>query len=224
METAGGPIAGQVDDEVRTAGHRPGARELNKRAKLRRIRAAAREVFLTKGFEGATVREIAAAADVALGTLFLYAEDKQDLLLLIFEEDLPELRRCAVDSVQTSDPFVDQLVTFFRALYRYFAGTRLSRDLLREITFGRGRVARRLGEDLAETELEVAKIVSRAQARGQIHDGIAPNMVAHVIFSLHRVEIRRCLLEEVPDTEGSIRSLRRQIDVVVKGLLPESRD
>ena len=47
-----------------------GRRETNKREKLARIRQAAKDVFSAKDEKAATVREIAAAADVAFGTLF----------------------------------------------------------------------------------------------------------------------------------------------------------
>ena len=62
-------------------------REANKHDKLLRFRRAARDIFVRKGFKGATLLAIAAAAGVAFGTLFLYAKDKQDLLLLLTLRD-----------------------------------------------------------------------------------------------------------------------------------------
>ena len=61
-------------------------RERNKLDKLRRIKAAARELFLEQGYDNATTREIARRADVGLGTLFSYASDKRDLLFLIYND------------------------------------------------------------------------------------------------------------------------------------------
>jgi AcrR family transcriptional regulator len=46
----------------------------------RRLREAAHKVFLERGYEGATTREIAARAEIAMGTLFIYATEKRDLL------------------------------------------------------------------------------------------------------------------------------------------------
>ena len=63
--------------------HGISVRERNRRDKLQRITAAARALFVEKGFDETTTREIARRADVALGTLFLYATDKRDLLFLI---------------------------------------------------------------------------------------------------------------------------------------------
>ena len=65
-----------------------GLRERNKLDKLQRIKHAARTLFIEKGFDETTTREIARRAGVALGTLFLYATDKRDLLFLICTDEL----------------------------------------------------------------------------------------------------------------------------------------
>lgn len=65
-----------------------GRRERNKRDKAGRITAAARDVFSRRGFEAATMREIAAEAGIGYGTLFLYAATKEALLVLVFRAEL----------------------------------------------------------------------------------------------------------------------------------------
>src|SRR5438093_2985297 len=64
-----------------------GLREKHKIDKLRRIRSSARKVFLEKGFDAATTREVAEIAEVSHATVFLYAKDKRDLLFLVFNDD-----------------------------------------------------------------------------------------------------------------------------------------
>ena len=56
-----------------TAKAAKGRRELNKEDKLRRIKSAARALFIKKGYDEASTRELAQRAGVALGTLFSYA-------------------------------------------------------------------------------------------------------------------------------------------------------
>lgn len=60
-----------------------GRRERNKRAKLQRITAAAGELFAAHGVDEVTTQQIADAADIGTGTLFLYAKTKGELLLLV---------------------------------------------------------------------------------------------------------------------------------------------
>src|SRR5215207_11052122 len=61
----------------------PGRRERNKKEKLDRIVAAARELFAERGVDEVTTQEIADKADIGAGTLFLYAKTKGELLLLV---------------------------------------------------------------------------------------------------------------------------------------------
>ena len=49
------------------------------------------QVFAEKGFRGARVSDIARAAGVADGTIYLYFRNKEDLLLTIFEEKVGEI-------------------------------------------------------------------------------------------------------------------------------------
>lgn len=60
-----------------------GRRERNKQAKLERITVAARELFAEHGVEDVTTQQIAERADIGTGTLFLYAKNKGELLLLV---------------------------------------------------------------------------------------------------------------------------------------------
>jgi len=60
-----------------------GRRERNKQAKLARITAAASELFAEHGVDEVTTQQIADAADIGTGTLFLYAKTKGELLLLV---------------------------------------------------------------------------------------------------------------------------------------------
>ena len=65
-----------------------GLRAKNKAEKLQRIRKAARALFVKRGYDDTTMRDIAKRADVGFGTLFTYASDKRDMLFLIFNDEL----------------------------------------------------------------------------------------------------------------------------------------
>ena len=52
-------------------------------ARRDQIIGAAAEVFAEKGYERATVKEVAARAEIAPGTIYLYFKNKHDLLLAI---------------------------------------------------------------------------------------------------------------------------------------------
>lgn len=66
---------------------------MSREDKRRRIIDAAVDVFAEKGFFGAKVSEIAEAAGVADGTIYLYFKSKDDLLISLFEEKMGEIVR-----------------------------------------------------------------------------------------------------------------------------------
>ncbi|MGA6222061.1 TetR/AcrR family transcriptional regulator [Streptomyces umbrinus] len=68
-------------------GHMPiGRRERAKKDKRERIMTAAREQFAEHGVSGVTTQQIAHRADVAIGTLYLYASTKAELLIMVQNE------------------------------------------------------------------------------------------------------------------------------------------
>ena len=60
--------------------------------KRARILDAAVKVFAERGYFSSTVAEIARAAGVADGTIYLYFKSKDDLLLRLFDEKMTQLR------------------------------------------------------------------------------------------------------------------------------------
>ncbi len=58
-----------------------GVRERKRRETLKRITDAGVRLFIEKGFDGATVEEIATAAGISRRTFFHYFESKDDILL-----------------------------------------------------------------------------------------------------------------------------------------------
>src|SRR4051812_16260209 len=72
---------------LRSHGRPHGRREQNRLDKRARIQRAGWELFTTVGYDETTTREVAERADVAVGTLFLYAEDKRDLLCLVMHDE-----------------------------------------------------------------------------------------------------------------------------------------
>ncbi len=104
-----------------------GLRERNKLDKLRRIKDAASELFIRKGYDDTTTREIAVRAGVGLGTIFVYAATKRDLLFLLVNDDLQQVVEQAAAAVRPDRPMLDNLLRTFQLHYRYFAKSRRCR-------------------------------------------------------------------------------------------------
>jgi len=76
---------GTRDDTMLVRSATPGRRERSKAEKRGRILAAARALFEERGFERTSMSEVARAADVAEGTVFLYAATKAELLMMVVD-------------------------------------------------------------------------------------------------------------------------------------------
>src|SRR5436853_6561303 len=82
--------------------------------KRTRIMDAAIKVFAERGFFTATVAEIARAAGVADGTIYLYFKSKDDLLLRLFDEKMTELLAEARSALEQGGPASVRLKRFIQ--------------------------------------------------------------------------------------------------------------
>jgi AcrR family transcriptional regulator len=111
-----------------------GRRERNKLEKRARIVDAARELFHRQGFAETTTQQIAAEADIGTGTLFLYVKSKEDLLVMVFKDEMLETLREILGRLPRRASPVDQLMAVFEQMIAYHArDVDLSRVLLREL-------------------------------------------------------------------------------------------
>jgi len=82
--------------------------------KRRRILRAAIDVFADKGYFTARMTDIAEAAEVADGTLYLYFEGKEDLLMSVFDDVLGRFIDRLDEEVASLDDPVEKLSVMLR--------------------------------------------------------------------------------------------------------------
>jgi AcrR family transcriptional regulator len=161
------------------------------RAEWRRQRLldAALAVFVDNGVDGATVKDITAAAGVTQGLLYHYFDGKDALVLAILEERgfLPELRRLLADGPdRPADLVLPELAAGFRRLLTqhadlvalFFAAGRsnpaIRAGLRRFVAEGQQLLADYLGGRVAAGELRphdtrvAAQLLLSAVALGQV--------------------------------------------------------
>ena len=201
-----------------------GLRERNKLDKVRRIKDAASDLFVQKGFDDTTTRAIASRAGVGLGTVFVYAPTKRDLLFMIVNEDLQEVVQSAAGMVKPIGSMLDNLLRVFRAHYRYF-GQRpaLSRLALREMIFyAAGPEATKFLKTRERLIGLISEIVEFAIEQKEISPQEDPKTIAWIIFSIYQIEIRHWLSTDELDIKRGIAFLRRQLVLLMNGLSPRA--
>jgi len=112
-------------------------RERNKQDKRDRIATAARQLFSRHGFDEVTTQQVAEQADVGAGTVFLYAKNKGELLLLVQNSDYAQSLARAIAAAS----YVADTVGAVSALVRPIVGCYRKRvdngrTYLREVVFG----------------------------------------------------------------------------------------
>jgi len=197
-----------------------GLREMKKLDKRQRIRTSARELFSKLGYESATLRQIARRAHVGLGTLFNYADDKRDLVFLIFNQELDALAEQASEAARGETAIVDQLSAFFRVYYREFSReVNLARILLQELTFySHGKQAAEFQNHRRRLVGRVEDLIRAAQRSGQIRTDHDTSLVARHVFFMYSSAIRWWIGGEQPDLGKGMDEFRAMLALQIQGL------
>ncbi|MCC6621882.1 MAG: TetR/AcrR family transcriptional regulator [Deltaproteobacteria bacterium] len=197
--------------------------QLNKRLdKRERIRDAAWELFSERGFDATTTREVAARAGVAAGTLFLYADDKRDLLFLVFHDRLRDAFDAQRQTLNRSAPWLDQMLHLFRGVFRMYAERpALAGELVRSLPGARGRNAQEMNALTFATLAHLANITREAQHRGELAPGNDPLLVARNVFSLYYGALLAWVMGLAPTIEAALDPvLRDSLALQLRGLGP----
>ena len=202
-----------------------GLRERGKREKLRRIKQAAREVFRRKGYEAATTREIADRAEVAYGTLFIYARDKRDLLMMLVNDDLDALTAPAFAAAARKGPLLEQLCAFFRPRFEYWARQpEFSRYAVWEVfefvthAGDTGEQAARFRSRRSELVARLRELVRRKQQARRLDPREDAETVAWLFMAIYLAENRKWLEAHKPDIRVVIDRLRRLLRLAIKAI------
>jgi AcrR family transcriptional regulator len=193
-----------------------GRRERNKLDKQKRIFAAAAELFGADGYDGVTTQRIAERAGVTNGTLFRYAANKAELLLMVMNSEfaarISEGREAAA-SESAAEPAA-RVMALLEPIAR---GSRDPHESTshyqRELLFGEP-TERYRAEGLALTETlqrEISDLLG-----GETGDDAT--LAARAISNVLHLEIARAALEGSSADDLSA-TIARQVDLISSGYL-----
>jgi TetR/AcrR family fatty acid metabolism transcriptional regulator len=154
-------------------------------AKRDAILRAAIDVFAERGFFNAQVADVARAAGVAAGTVYLYFRGKDDLLVSIFERTMREALARVRESIdETADP-AEQLRRFARL---HLGG--LGRDRNLAVVFQvELRQSTKFMERFSSTFLRdylgmIRDVIEQGQRTGQFRADLKATVAAKVFFGV----------------------------------------
>lgn len=164
-----------------------GLRERKKRERLRRIIAAAEKLFIGQGFSETTIQDIADEADVGLGTLYLYARSKEDLLVLVFKDHILRMIESSFENIPPDVDLLEQMMAFFDGHIEYHKKDQdLSRTVLKELSFSSAEQRRQDIDQIMQVSYEkLMEVIRRAIDEGRTRKTLYVGTAAWSAFALY---------------------------------------
>lgn len=183
------------------------------------ILAAARKVFATRGFSDATVDEIAAAAGIAKGTVYLYYPSKRDIYLAALKQGLAELQDRTRTTMQAAHGVHAKLRAFARTRIEY---AEANRDFIKiyHSEFGNLTKAPLCDSEFQRLYLQQAKTLETTLQAAVDAGEIRPmrtDFAAFIIYDMVRGVMTQRLLEW--STGGMEEDIELLTDLVWKGIV-----
>jgi TetR/AcrR family fatty acid metabolism transcriptional regulator len=166
-------------------------------AKRERILRAAVEVFARTGYFNAKVSEVAREAGVADGTIYLYFQGKEDLLVTIFREHTHAFLADAKQAIEGVDDAAERIRRLVRHHLSVLGSDRslavvfqveLRHSLKFMSLFSKNEVAEYL--ELLRT------VVDQGQTDGSFRSNVHPQLVAKSIFGMLDEMVTSWILSE----------------------------
>lgn len=151
------------------------------RRRQRQLFRGAVKVCRKKGFHGATVRDIAKASGMSLGSVYDYIEKKEDILFLIHKEVLDQIYARMDDVIRRYDEPVAQLRHVFTELFELTL--KLREEMLLIYTETKSLPRAYLREILKrESEFvgKYAALIEQGVRRGVFHCN-TPDLLANIL-------------------------------------------
>lgn len=208
-------------------GHPIGLRETGKAERLRRLKEATRALLLERGYDEVTTREISRAAGVSIGTLFVYAKDKRDLLYLVVNDELDPVAEHAHAHVPGQGLPLHKLRAFITPWYEYFAeNLAIGRWAFRELTYYQhhpedsGDSALRLRTRMRAQEARFCQILGDARARGELVFDEPATLVGSTLYDIYQAEIRSWLYSQSPRAECGVDRVAAKFALLLDRMSP----
>ncbi len=212
-----------MDSSLTASAH--GRRDRQKRERERRIVNAAQRLFARRGYDGVAMEEVAAAAGLAVGTIYNYFPSKSVLLLAIVRRETESLlaRGKRIVDHPPRDPLaaVSALTEIFLDDF-----TRDDRRLWREL-FGAAiaapsTVGQRLFEADTRLVTQLASLLEQYRGKGLLASDIEPLPAATVLYSVCFTWMTAYLMNDRISANMVRNEIRRGTAIAMRGLFPRA--
>ena len=185
-----------------------------------RILKAAVKVFARQGFHATKVSEVAKAAGVADGTIYLYFKSKEELLVSLFEDRVERLLAHLREQLPKQESAPERLRAIIAMQLGLLEGERELAEVITVILRQSTKIMKELAAPhfLAYIDL-IAKVIAEGQAAGDFRKDVSPNIAARAIFgALDGITLTWALGRA---EKGALARAAGQLaDILLRGLAP----
>lgn len=151
--------------------------------KRERILRAAIKVFASQGFYATRVSEIAKAAGVADGTIYLYFKNKDHVLISIFEDRMSQLLEVLRTEIDKGKDTADKLRRVIRLQLGLLEGQRELAEVVTVNLRQSSELLKQYAAPLFSQYLEIiAGVIKLGQQEGVLRGDLNPRIVARSLY------------------------------------------
>ena len=192
-------------------------RALAKQRTRERVLAAARRLFSERGYEGATIRDIAQAAGMSTGAVFASFADKSELFEEILTADYEVIYAQMTQAARAAKTVDEALLGLFGVAYSFHVE---QLPLLRAsiaVSWTRSEAAeRRARADLKHIFRLIADALQRGVEQGQLKADIDAKLLAEITWDVYVANYRRAVYDGW-SVEALLARLSDQLKVIFAG-------
>lgn len=174
----------------------PTRRALAKQQTRLKVLAAARKLFSEEGYEGATIRDIAAAAGMSTGAVFANFSDKSDLFREIMSDDMEALNTAMRDAATRGRNVEDAVLKVFMAGYTFYKSRLQLARAAFSVSWDRdgGPTLRGLPSGMAFVDLFTEQL-NAAVERGELSQEAEVKLRSHMLFDTYLSNFAQAIFE-----------------------------
>jgi len=189
--------------------------EAKREAARKTLLKEARDLFEAQGFERTTMRQVAKASGVAVGTTFNYFPDKRALLYAALRDDLEEVLADCLTTMPEANLGLEPLLVHCAGRFfdYYCARPALSRTLLKESLWATDAASEAFRDQVTRLAKGIAAQVVAIQSIGELRPDAS---IEHIVlaFLSHYYFTLLSQLNDTPDPahmRATIEVLARQL-------------
>lgn len=198
-----------------------GLRNRQKLERERRIVKAAEKLFARRGYSAVAMEDVAARADLAVGTIYNYFPSKSALLLAIVRRETVSLlaRGQKILDAAPGDPvaavsafteiFLDDFTRDDRRLWRELFGAAITEP---------ATVGLRLFEADTQLVAQLASLLEQFRSKGVFASDLEPTPAATVLYGVCFTWMTAYLMNDAISTEVVRSEIRRGTAIALRGL------